>query len=120
MKARNSSTHDKRLGLLKYRFVRRSALFILANSEGRHPHKTLLGTSTSPISPMSIESWLLVFFNLVAFVNCYGWLTERQRNNLFAMLPRRLKFLGRLNYDLDHWRNSLAIIGLPISVGVGV
>ena len=36
------------------------------------------------------------------------------------MLPQRLKFLGRLNYDLDHWRNSLAIIGLPISVGVGI
>lgn len=77
---------------------------MLPNSEARHPPKdakTLLGRSTSSISPMPIGSWLLLFFNLVAFVNCYAWLTERQRNNLFAMLPQRLKFLGRLNYDLD-------------------
>ena len=71
-------------------------------------------------SPMSIGSWLLVFFNLVAFLNCYAWLTERQRNNLFARFPRSLAFLDNFNFDLDHWRRRLAIVGLPLSVGVGI
>jgi formate-dependent nitrite reductase membrane component NrfD len=72
------------------------------------------------VSPMSIGSWLLVFFNLVALVNCYAWLTENQRNALFAKLPKALAFLGRYNYDIDHWRRRLAALGLPISVGVGI
>jgi len=72
------------------------------------------------VSPMSIGSWLLVLFNLVALVNCYAWLTENQRTALFAKLPRPLQFLGKLNYDIDHWRRRIAIIGLPISVGVGI
>jgi formate-dependent nitrite reductase membrane component NrfD len=72
------------------------------------------------VSPMSIGSWLLVLFNLVALVNCYAWLTEEQRRKLFARLPRALGFLGKLNYDLDHWRRRIAIVGVPISVGVGI
>ena len=72
------------------------------------------------VSPMSIGSWLLVFFNIVALLNCYAWLTERQRKNMFVRLPRSFTFLGRLNYDLDHWRRRFAIVGLPVSVGVGI
>ncbi len=72
------------------------------------------------VSPMSIGSWLLVLFNLVALVNCYAWLTERQRNALFAKLPGALRFLRKLNYDIDHWRRQIAVIGLPISLGVGI
>ncbi len=72
------------------------------------------------VSPMSIGSWLLVMFNLVALVNCYAWLTADQRNTLFAKLPRWLGFLSRCNYDIDHWRRWLAFAGLPISVGVGI
>lgn len=72
------------------------------------------------VSPMSIGSWLLVMFNLVALVNCYAWLTESQRNVLFARLPRWLEFLSHCNYDIDHWRRRLALAGLPISVGVGI
>src|SRR5499425_2365729 len=72
------------------------------------------------VSPMSIGSWLLVMFNLVALVNCYAWLTESQRNILFGKLPRWLGFLSRCNYDIDHWRRRLALAGLPISVGVGI
>ena len=72
------------------------------------------------VSPMSIGTWLLVLFNLVALVNCYAWLTERQRSGLFAKLPRALQFLGEVNYDIDHWRRGIAILGLPISVGVGI
>ena len=69
---------------------------------------------------MSIGSWLLVLFNLVALLNCYAWLTEKQRARLFAKIGRVLAFLSRFNYDIDHWRRRLAIIGLPISVGVGI
>ena len=72
------------------------------------------------VSPMSIGSWLLVMFNLVALVNCYAWLTESQRNALFARLPRWLAFLSHCNCDIDHWRRRLALAGLPISVGVGI
>jgi formate-dependent nitrite reductase membrane component NrfD len=72
------------------------------------------------VSPMSIGSWLLVLFTLVSLVNCYAWLTELQRNALFAKLPRTLAFLSKFNYDIDHWRRQLALAGLPISVGVGI
>src|SRR6266567_8999831 len=72
------------------------------------------------VSPMSIGSWLLVLFNLVALVNCYAWLTEHQRNALFARLPKVMAFLSKYKYDIDHWRRWLALAGLPISVGVGI
>src|SRR5437867_1112235 len=41
-------------------------------------------------SPMSIGSWLLLAFNLVALVYAWAWLSEEQRAWLFARLPRRL------------------------------
>lgn len=72
------------------------------------------------VSPMSIGSWLLILFNLIALINCYAWLTEQQRQNLFAKLPRRLAYLSRFNYDIDPWRRWLALLGLPLSVGVGI
>lgn len=72
------------------------------------------------VSPMSIGTWLLVFFNIVALVNCYAWLTESQRNVLFARIPQQLVFLRRFNFDIDHWRRHLALAGLPISVAVGI
>jgi formate-dependent nitrite reductase membrane component NrfD len=72
------------------------------------------------VSPMSIGTWLLVLFNLISLVNAYAWLTESQRNNLFAKLPKALGFLGRFNCDIDHWRRHLAFVGLPVSVGVGI
>lgn len=72
------------------------------------------------VSPMSIGTWLLVFFNVIAIVNCYAWLTESQRTALFARIPHRLAFLRRFNYDIDHWRRHLALTGLPISIGVGI
>jgi formate-dependent nitrite reductase membrane component NrfD len=72
------------------------------------------------VSPMSIGTWLLVFFNMIALLNCYAWLTEAQRRELFARIPQRLAFLRRFNYDIDHWRRHIALAGLPISVGVGI
>lgn len=87
---------------------------------GRWHHFYKLFLHLRLVSPMSIGSWLLVLFNLVALLNCYAWLTERQRNELFTRLPRSLAFLGTFNFDIDHWRRRLAFVGLPISVGVGI
>src|SRR6266481_2719885 len=87
---------------------------------GRWYHFYKLFLHLRLVSPMSIGSWLLVLFNLVALVNCYAWLTERQRIVLFAKLPRALTFCSKFNYDIDHWRRWLALAGLPLSVGVGI
>jgi protein NrfD len=87
---------------------------------GRWYHFYKLFLHLRLVSPMSIGSWLLVLFNLVALVNCYAWLTERQRIALFAKLPGALTFISKFNYDIDHWRRWLALAGLPISVGVGI
>jgi formate-dependent nitrite reductase membrane component NrfD len=87
---------------------------------GRWYHFYKLFLHLRLVSPMSIGSWLLVLFNLVALVNCYAWLTEQQRTSLFAKLPPTLRFFSRFNYDIDHWRRWLAFAGLPISVSVGI
>ena len=72
------------------------------------------------VSPMSIGTWLLLLFNVVALLHAYAWLTDNQRNALFAKVPRALRFLLGLNRDIDHMRRSIAMIGLPISIGVGI
>lgn len=87
---------------------------------GRWYHFYKLFLHLRIVSPMSIGSWLLVVFNLIALVNCYAWLTAKQRGDLFARVPKSLAFLNRFNSDIDHWRRRLAIIGLPIAVGVGI
>lgn len=71
-------------------------------------------------SPMSIGSWLLMFFIAVSLVYAYGWIPAEQRERLFAALPRRLGFLRFLNRDVSALRRPLAIAGLPMSVGVAI
>lgn len=71
-------------------------------------------------SPMSIGSWLLMAFNLIALVYAWSWLSAEQREWLFARLPRRLEFLRKWNRDLSPWRRRLAAVGLPISISVGI
>lgn len=39
------------------------------------------------VSPMSIGSWLLMFFNLVALLFAWAWLSGEQRGILIARLP---------------------------------
>jgi formate-dependent nitrite reductase membrane component NrfD len=94
--------------------------FLLIFDLGRWYHFYKLFLHLRLVSPMSIGSWLLILFNLVALVNCYAWLTEHQRTALFAKLPSAMTFFSKLNYDIDHWRRWLALAGLPISVGVGI
>lgn len=71
-------------------------------------------------SPMSIGSWLLMFFVGISLIYAYGWLPSRVREELFAKLPKRLRFLRFLNRDVSGLRRPLAIAGLPISVGVAI
>jgi formate-dependent nitrite reductase membrane component NrfD len=72
------------------------------------------------VSPMSIGSWLLVAFTLVALLHLYSWLTGGQRDWIFSKLPNRLGFLRKLNRDISGWRRLIALLGVPISVGVGI
>ncbi len=71
-------------------------------------------------SPMSLGSWLLIAFTLVSLVYCYSWLAEEQRALIFAEIPRRLRFLQSLNRDISGKQRILALVGLPIAVGVGI
>ncbi len=71
-------------------------------------------------SPMSLGSWLLVAFTVVAIVYFYSWLTAEQRTWIFSRIPKRLSFLQSLNRDISSKQRILALIGLPISVGVGI
>src|SRR5579864_1708364 len=52
------------------------------------------------VSPMSIGTWLLVLFGVISLLYAYAWLTEIQRNALFARLPRALSFLKKFNYEI--------------------
>ncbi len=71
-------------------------------------------------SPMSLGSWLLVAFSVVAVIYFYSWLTVEQRTWVFSKIPKRLGFLQSLNRDISGKQRVLALIGLPISVGVGI
>ena len=87
---------------------------------GRWYHFYKLFLHVRLVSPMSIGSWLLVIFNLVALAFCWSWLNSGQREGLFSKLPRWLGFLRALNRDLTRWRRTLAAVGLPVSVAVGI
>lgn len=71
-------------------------------------------------SPMSIGSWLLMFFILISLLYAYGWVPGSTRETVFQRLPKRLRFLGIFNRDVSPWRRPLAIVGLPMSVGVAI
>jgi protein NrfD len=71
-------------------------------------------------SPMSIGSWLLLAFSVVAVLYLGSWLTTGERDSLFARLPRRLGFLKLLKRDLSPYRRHLALLGAPLSIGVGI
>ena len=71
-------------------------------------------------SPMSIGSWLLTLFTLVAFVYAFAWLPQDWRQQLFARIPAGWKQVHRLNVDLSAHRKTLAMVGFPLSIGVGI
>jgi formate-dependent nitrite reductase membrane component NrfD len=71
-------------------------------------------------SPMSIGSWLLLLFTIVALINFYAWLPESRRNAMFRRISKRIPRFNALNRDLSSWRRPLAAIGFPLSLGVGI
>jgi formate-dependent nitrite reductase membrane component NrfD len=67
-------------------------------------------------SPMSIGSWLLVLFNVVALVNFWLWLPEEWK----AKAAGRWKLPEALRRDLAAWRRPVAAMGFPLSIGVAI
>lgn len=71
-------------------------------------------------SPMSIGSWLLMIFIGISLLYLYASLPERRRAQLLAHIPKVFRFRWTENQDFLKVRRMLAIVGLPISVGVGI
>jgi formate-dependent nitrite reductase membrane component NrfD len=71
-------------------------------------------------SPMSIGSWLLMIFIILSLAHLYAFLTFSQRVRLINRLPQALQFQWIKNFDLSSRRRMLAMMGLPVSVGVGI
>lgn len=72
------------------------------------------------VSPMSIGSWLLIAFSGITLLYLCSWLTTREREWMFSRLPRPLSFLTKLNRDISGSRRQIALLGTPISIGVGI
>jgi polysulfide reductase chain C len=71
-------------------------------------------------SPMSIGSWLLLFFTGIAFINFYAWLPKSARDAAFRLVSKWIRGAEKFNCDLSAWRRPLAAIGFPLSLGVGI
>lgn len=71
-------------------------------------------------SPMSIGSYLLMFFTGLAFLYAFAWLPETWRHRLFSQVPQDWKQAHRLNVDLSAHRKTIAMAGFPLSIGVGI
>jgi formate-dependent nitrite reductase membrane component NrfD len=69
---------------------------------------------------MSIGSWLLMIFILTSLLHLYASLSAQQRGRIISLLPRFARFRWLADFDLSEQRRRLAIVGLPISVGVGI
>jgi protein NrfD len=94
--------------------------FLLIFDLGRWYRFWMLFVHIRWTSPMSLGSWLLVAFSVVAVLYFYSWLTAEQRARVFSRIPKRLHFLQLLNRDISGQQRVLALIGLPVSVGVGI
>jgi formate-dependent nitrite reductase membrane component NrfD len=71
-------------------------------------------------SPMSIGSWLLMFFVIISLLFLYASLSKQQRIDFVAKIPRVIRFRWMESFDLSPRRRMLAMIGLPVSVGIGI
>ena len=68
-------------------------------------------------SPMSIGSWLLIAFTLITLAYLWAWLSAEEREKAFFRLPR---YLASLNRDFSAHRRQIALLGMPVSIGVGI
>jgi formate-dependent nitrite reductase membrane component NrfD len=125
------------------------AIFLRTNGEIRYPHVARFGALLAPwpvmaasailmldlghwyrfyklllhfrpLSAMSMGTWILSSFIALSLVYCYASLEAGDRTRLFAMLPKRLGWLVRYNRDLSHLRRPLALIGVPLAIGVAL
>jgi formate-dependent nitrite reductase membrane component NrfD len=71
-------------------------------------------------SPMSIGTWLLMFFTVFSLLYLWSSLEPAERASLLSRLPNRLRWISLFDYDLKPWRRTLGLTGLPLSVGVGI
>ena len=71
-------------------------------------------------SPMSIGTYLLTIFTGIAFVYAFSWLPEDWRQKLFGKVPPTWKLVHRLNVDISAHRKTIAMVGFPFSIGVGI
>ncbi|HJW33529.1 MAG TPA: NrfD/PsrC family molybdoenzyme membrane anchor subunit [Holophagaceae bacterium] len=77
-------------------------------------------------SPMSIGSWLLVAFTILSMAYLWSWLEPDTRARLLSKVPRR--FYPKLPGFLRAWleadgtsrRRLMALVGMPMAVGVGI
>jgi formate-dependent nitrite reductase membrane component NrfD len=67
-------------------------------------------------SPMSLGSWLLLVFTLLALAYFWAWLPDVPRTALVA----RLRLPRALDRDLTASRPLLAAVGFPICLGVAI
>lgn len=109
-----------RIGALLAPWPVMAGCFLLIFDLGRWYRFWMLFAHIRWTSPMSLGSWLLLAFSVVALLYFYSWLTAEQRTRIFSRIPKRLRFLQSLNRDTSGKQRVLALIGLPISVGVGI
>ena len=67
-------------------------------------------------SPMSLGSWLLLVFSLLALAYFWAWLPDSLRSAAVA----RFRLPRRLDRDFSASRPLLAAVGFPISIGVAI
>lgn len=67
-------------------------------------------------SPMSIGSWLLMLFSVVALAYCWTWLPQKVRGTVV----KTCRLPAWFDQDASRWRGLVAAIGFPLSIGVGI
>lgn len=67
-------------------------------------------------SPMSLGSWLLLAFTLLALAYFWTWLPDSARTEAVS----RLRLPRRLGHDFAASRPLLAAVGFPVCLGVAI
>ena len=99
------------------------------------PHRFWkLFVTFQPTSVMSVGAWLLLVFSLVSFLNFYLWLPDRieiqaalrwlpphfaEMKLIKAFEPKSISIRRRTDH-LFQWRTWTALIGIPLSVFLGI
>jgi formate-dependent nitrite reductase membrane component NrfD len=72
-------------------------------------------------SPMSIGAWLLLGFTGLTMLAFWAWLPQETLDRAVNVLPRRLALLRVVAWEgRARWRRTLAMLGFPLAIGVGI